>query len=451
MTTAIDRSTFLKRSAAAAAGLALAGPLTAFQARAAEGGGTRGQGFGPLIDQGELALPEGFRYTVISREGDPMSDGQPTPGIFDGTAAFRGSRGRTILIRNHENRRRAGETAVVVPPALRYDADPTYTGGCTKLVVNRDLRVVSSFAIQGGTSTNCAGGLTPWGTWITSEEVFDTGATGTPHGYNFEIDAFATRPVKAEPIRGAGRLVHEAVGWVDGALYQTEDRSPNACLYRYVPEGRIRRAGDLAASTGRLQALAIDGMPAVNTSAGFRVGEPVRVSWVDIDEPEPPADTVRVEAAGKGAALFDRQEGCWVENGRFYFDCTLGGPADLGQVWQLEPRRGRLTLIYESPGPEALKNPDNIVVTPAGDLVLCEDADEPMFLRLLTTDGEISDFARAIDAPGSEFCGATFDPSGRVLFVSQQGNRGEDGVKVPARTYAITGPWRRRRRGDWDD
>ena len=443
--TTIDRSTFLKRSAAAAAGLAVAGPLTAYRARAAGGQATAGVGYGRLVDMGELALPRGFRYRVISREGDPMSDGNPTPGIFDGMAAFRGPRGTTVLIRNHENRRRDGESPVIVPADLRYDPDPSYNAGCTKLVVAPGGTVASSFAIQGGTSTNCAGGLTPWGTWITSEEVVDTGATGVRHGYDFEIDAFATGPVKAEPIVGAGRFVHEAVGWLAGALYQTEDRGPNACLYRYVPRTQPRRAGDLARSTGVLQALAVEGRPALDTSAGLAVGEPLPVTWVDIDDADPPVDTVRLEAAAKGAALFDRQEGCWVHGGRFYFCCTRGGPADLGQVFELDPTAGTLTLLYESPGPQELKNPDNLVVTPTGDLLLCEDADEPMYLRLLTVEGEISDFARAIDAPGSEFCGACFDPSGRVLFVNQQGDRGAGADRVLARTYAITGPWGRLR------
>jgi uncharacterized protein len=271
--------------------------------------------------------------------------------------------------------------------------------------------------------------------------VVGAGATGVRHGYTFEIDALATGPVAAEPIRGAGRFVHEAVGWLAGALYQTEDRGINACLYRYLPSRQPRRAGDLARSTGVLQALVIEDMPGADTATGLPVGEPLPVTWVSIDQPDPPADTVRIEATAKGAARFNRQEGCWVHNGRFYFCCTLGGPANLGQVFELDPTAEALTLIYESPGPEQLKNPDNLVVTPAGDLILCEDADEPMFLRLLTTDGEISDFARAIDAPGSEFCGACFDPSGRVLFVNQQGDRASGPAKTLGRTYAITGPW----------
>jgi uncharacterized protein len=441
--TTIDRSTFLRRGAAAAAGLAIAGPLTALRVRTATGAPVRGEGYGPLVDMGELALPRGFRYRVVSREGDPMSDGSPTPGIFDGMAAFRGAKNTTILIRNHENRRRAGESPVIVPAELRYDRDPTYNGGCTKLVVTPDLRVSESFAILGGTSTNCAGGPTPWGSWITCEEVFDDGAGGTPHGYNFEVDAFAGGPVRAEPIRAAGRFVHEAVGIIDQVLYQTEDRGLEACLYRYVPDGAVRRPGDLARSTGTLQALKVAGNPAMNMSSGVPVGRPMKVEWVTIDAPEPATDTVRAEAKTKGAALFDRQEGCWVHDGRLYFDCTEGGPEDLGQVWELDPGRDTLTLVYESPGADELKNPDNLVVTPRGDLILCEDADPPMYLRLLTLEGEISEFARAIDAPGSEFCGACFDPSGRVLFVNQQGDRGSGADRVLARTYAITGPWMR--------
>ncbi|MEQ9093855.1 MAG: DUF839 domain-containing protein, partial [Miltoncostaeaceae bacterium] len=109
----IDRSTFLRRGAAAAAGLTVAGPLFAFQSRVAAGKPLAGPGYGPLIDRGELALPRGFTYKVVSREGEMMSDGNPTPGIFDGMGSFPGPNNTTILIRNHENRRRSGESAVV--------------------------------------------------------------------------------------------------------------------------------------------------------------------------------------------------------------------------------------------------------------------------------------------------------------------------------------------------
>jgi len=253
---AVGRRDFIKRAGAAGGGALLMAPLTNFAARAAAGDLKKGQGYGPLVPMGELALPQGFQYRVISRQGDPMNDGNPTPGIFDGMAAFRGDRkDTTILIRNHENRRRPGEVPVVVPPDMRYDSDPSYNAGNTKLVVDDKTRtVIESFAILGGTSTNCAGGQMPWGSWVASEEVFDDGAE--PHGYNFEIDAYASGPVAAVPIKGAGRLVHEAVVWMDGALYQTEDRSGDSALYRYVPDAKPKRPGDLAASTGVLEARA---------------------------------------------------------------------------------------------------------------------------------------------------------------------------------------------------
>ena len=163
----ISRRRFVQGSAAAG-GLAAMGPLGALSARAAT---SEAEGYGPLVNKGELWLPEEFNYQVISRQGDPMIDGQPTPGIFDGMAAYDGRDGRTILIRNHENRERAGEQKVMTPPVLQYNE--LAFGGNTKLEVSRrragrdpvtgqrlyTYEVGRDFAILGGTSTNCAGGV----------------------------------------------------------------------------------------------------------------------------------------------------------------------------------------------------------------------------------------------------------------------------------------------------
>ncbi|MGH2788838.1 MAG: PhoX family protein [Actinomycetota bacterium] len=438
MTMQMSRRRFLRSSAAAASGLVIAGPLTAFAQRAAAGLSVDAEGYGPLVDMGDLSLPRDFNFRIISRSGVPMTDGNPTPTSFDGMGAFPGARGTTVLIRNHENRRSTGDTGeidVIVPPDKRYDALPQFNGGNTKLVVGNNRRVTQDFAVLGGTTTNCAGGSMPWGSWITCEEVFQDGDEA--HGYIFEIDSRATGPVDPVPIKQAGRFVHEAVAWMDGILYETEDQRDDSALYRYIPDGAPTRPGDLAASTGRLQALKVVGVFNATMDV-WPVGEPTRVEWVDIEEPDPPTNTVTDEAFAKGAARFDRQEGIWVGNNRVYFDCTEGGVDDWGQIWELEPGTDTLTLLYQSPGPSELKNPDNLTVAPTRDLFLCEDSVPPQFIRGLTPDGRIYDFARG-NTNETEFAGATFSPDGHTLFVNQFGN-GD-----PAVTYAIWGPWRRRR------
>ena len=161
---------------------------------------------------------------------------------------------------------------------------------------------------------------------------------------------------------------------------------------------------------------------------------------MDIDEPD--TDTVRVEAQSKGAAAFDRQEGACIGNGKVFFDCTSGGEADSEQIFEYDPDEETLTLIYESPGPETLEGPDNLVVVPkTRDIFLCEDADPPQYVRGVTQEGEIYDFARSITNE-TEFCGACFSPDGKTLFLNQQGDA--PGAAV---TYAIMGPFNRRRRG----
>jgi secreted PhoX family phosphatase len=114
----MDRRTFMRRSAAAGGGPAALGPLGARTAYGAPRSASAG--YGPLVPKGDLALPAEFSYQIIDRQGIPMRDGRPTPGIFDAMGAFPdvgggvGGRGdRTILIRNHENRERPGEIKVV--------------------------------------------------------------------------------------------------------------------------------------------------------------------------------------------------------------------------------------------------------------------------------------------------------------------------------------------------
>jgi uncharacterized protein len=469
MTIDLTRRTFVKGSAAVGGGLTLGGPISAMAARRANGRIARAAGYGDLAptpeeDSGEvfLELPKGFRYRIISRQGDVMSDGNPTPGIFDGTGCFDGPHGTVILIRNHENRSRDAEIPVVVPTGKRYDNDPNTRGGNTKLVVDRRRRVDKSFAVLGGTHTNCAGGETPWGTWITCEEIFNYGSAesnmtpatpGVPHGFAFEVPADASRPVTPQPIRDAGRFSHEAVAWLDGALYETEDRT-NAAFYRFVPDRRPREYGDLATFGGTLEALVVSGRPNLDMNTVSQ-GESFRVEWVTVDEPNPDTDTVREQAQAKGAAIFDRTEGIWSSDRRVFFDCTEGGEAGMGQVWEFTPRGrdgGELRLIFDSPGAGVLEQPDNLVLVPAtGEVFLQEDQNasgSDQFIRGVTRQGEIYDFAKTV-LNRTEFCGGCFSPDGETFFVSQQGDRVDVGPnpdpETAALTYAIWGPFDRRR------
>ena len=484
----MHRRSFLHRGALAGGALFL-GPLHAIGARAATGRPPlEAAGYGPLVLKGDLWLPLEFNYEVISRQGKPMSDGRPTPGIFDGMGAFPGPANTTILIRNHENREQAGEIKVVTGPGLEYDA--TAFGGNTKMEVRRTkaghdaatgqqlytYEVVRDFAILGGTSTNCAGGVRSPHQWLTCEEVVKRSANGIKHGYIFEIDAGADGPVPAIPVPQAGRRAHEAALEHAGIVYMTEDRgkSPDpergqigAAFYRYTPTPRGGGV-PLHVTSGPLEALAIRG--AVNMDMDTaEIGVPYPVEWVPIPEPDHDDDTDnrrdrvsgftpnRVQAADAGAAIFSREEGMWAGPGsatngaKVYFDCTDGGRIRRGQVWEYDPGRETLTLIYESTSRATLENPDNVVIVPqTGDIFLQEDSSGEDYVRGVTLAGEIYDFCKS-QTNNTEFCGGCFDPDGQTLYLNMQGGRflpAADGTPPDpnrvAVTYAIYGPFEKR-------
>jgi secreted PhoX family phosphatase len=474
----MNRRNFIKGSAVFGGAFAALGPFQALSVRRALGAAVaKSDGYGPLVNKGDLWLPVDFNYQIISVQGTIMSDGQPTPGIFDGMAAYRGRGGNTVLIRNHENRERAGELKVMTPSDLQYNE--AARGGNTKLEVRRkragtdpttrqalyNYEVVRDFAILGGTSTNCAGGIRSPHTWITCEEVVKR-LNGKKHGYIFEIDAQADGPVPAIPVVQAGRRAHEAAVEAAGIIYMTEDRgitadallgSIGSCFYRYVPNPR--GAGyPLAETSGPLQALKLRDEFHANMDIGRTVGIPYPVEWVPVAEPDHDDDTDsrldrvagftpnRVQAQDDGAAYFDRLEGMWADPGesRIYFDTTSGGAAKLGQVWEYHPGRETLTLVFESSSSADLQNPDNVVVVPhTGHIFLQEDGDGEQYVRGVTRDGEIYDFVRTA-ANETEFCGGCFDPDGKTFYLNQQGDRGSlPGGPANARavTYAIYGPF----------
>jgi len=415
-------------------------------------------GYGELHeshDCPELRIPAGFRLSRISRTLHPsLADSHFTvPQAFDGMAAFPGTNGTVRLVRNHEIKDPA-ETAMPFGSERVYD--PNTGGGTTtlELVVHgsrndRSIEVVREFPSLNGTHVNCAGGPTPWGSWLSCEET--TEERVRKHGYVFEVPSALNGAADPVPLRAMGRFVHEAVA-VDPASgivhltedmrYEPENNLPGAGFYRFIPN----RPGDLAAG-GRLQMLAVREHPRYLTVTGQVPGAGLPVVWVEISNPDP-ADaaenpsSVFLEGHDKGGAIFHRLEGCWHGDGTVFFDATTGGDAGAGQIWQYRPAgadEGELTLVFESPGTGILDSPDNLCVSPRGGLVLCEDGDDIQFIRGLTPEGGIFDLAESV-GPASEFAGACFSPDGEILFFNTQGSTRSDGEEIGT-TYAMWGPW----------
>ncbi|MDP3907050.1 alkaline phosphatase PhoX [Novosphingobium sp.] len=421
----LDRRRFLAATGAAFAALAASG------CRTARSGVASAPGYGPLRPDpaGLLDLPEGFSYRVISKLGNPMSDGGRVPDAADGMGCFALPGGKLALVRNHELRPGKDSGGATGRAFDRDASGAILPGGTTTLVLDAaSLTLEREFRSLSGTIRNCAGGITPWGTWLSCEEdVSRAGAkVGQDHGWAFEVPAAATGPVDPVPLKAMGRFNREAaaVDPATGIVYQTEDRG-DGLLYRFIPAV----PGQLAKG-GRLEALAIDG-----GHAAMKPGDWRKVRWIALDNPESPDDDLRTRGAAAGALAFARGEGIHMGDGELFFACTSGGAAELGQVFRLKPGKAgdRLQLFFESTDPQQFNYGDNLTIAPDGQLVVCEDqysAVSDNHLRGLTRDGRPYPLARV--AIQTEPAGACFSPDGKVLFVN---------LYSPTATLAITGPW----------
>jgi secreted PhoX family phosphatase len=472
----VDRRAFLRGGAALIGTTALATAVPGAITREAFAASDHKSSYGtpvPAIDEATgrplILLPPGFKYWSFGWTGDPLDNGTRTPSLHDGMAVIRSFGRWLVLVRNHET-----DSGTPFMPVYYSNSA---SGGTTNLVFDlKTRRFVSAFPTLSGTVRNCAGGLTPWGTWLTCEEStrLSTGPGGRKHGYVFDVGPLAGSPT---PLTAMGRFSHEAVA-VDPKteiVYETED-GPSwpgdtaSGVYRFI----FKYPGS---PLGTLQMMKVTGEPDLQNYADLR--KTLKVEWVDIAEPDPPTDAANAILPGhaspfqqgkaKGGTSFRRPEGCWYGDGKIFFLDTTGGPLQEGQVFEYDIKRGTLKLIYVSTDAAVLENPDNLVVTPDGGILLCEDNSGPTTnpgeRLLLLEDGKITEFARSnlnftasgigpytrpengvtytTDMRQNEWAGACFSPDGDWLFVN---------IQTPGITFAITGPWKWNRRGhrDWE-
>ena len=422
-------------------------------------------GYGPLLPdpEGRLDLPDGFRYRIISTAGDEMDDGLLVPARADGMAAFGTAGGNTLIVCNHEVSPAPADEGAFgtryerldrATAARLYDAGTDgrpCLGGTTNILYDtRTGRVLEHRLSLGGTTRNCAGGPTPWGSWLTCEENVDRagGRLAKAHGYVFEVPARMTDlPVRAEPLKALGRFNHEAVAVLPGKgiVYETEDRG-DGLIYRVLPD----EPGDLRAG-GRLQAMAILGRPSIDTrnwdddAPRMEQGGVAQVEWIDLEDIDPEDDDLRHRGFEAGAAKFARGEGVWYGRDSVFIACTNGGVARRGQIWRYHPSPlegepgeaeapGQLELFIEATESGLIENADNITVSSWGDLFVCEDGSGEDFLVGVTPEAEEYHFARNRMSNG-ELCGVCFSPDASTMFLNMQ---------VEGLTLAITGPWDRR-------
>jgi secreted PhoX family phosphatase len=298
-----------------------------------------------------------------------------------------------------------------------------------------------------GTLVNCSGTITPHGTWLSCEEVFENpGENFTQrHGYVFE-GPVSTEPrmIKPIPLKALGRFTHEGVVVAPrtGIVYMTEDQV-DGLLYRFVPDtpGRL-------AEGGRLQCLAVVDRLKFDTrnwkSTAVSPGEELPAYWVDLDDVDPETDDLRLRGHALGGALFGSGEGICLHEGTIYLACTNGSRTGKGQIWNFTPSPfegtarekespARLELLVEPNDETIMDHPDQITVAPWGDIFVCEDGNDGNYLLGITPQWKIYKFAwNALNE--SDLTGVCFSADGSTMFLN---------ILNPGLTLAVTGPWKR--------
>ena len=400
----LTRRDALKAGAGAAGTIALAGGLLGQGVEAAAAPAVIGDGpYGPLQapDSNGVALPEGFTSRIVARTGIPLGPSLTPFHIFpDGMGTFETGDGGFILASNSE--------APSVPGTV-------FDGGTAAIRFDKDFRITDYYRILSGTSLNCAGGVSPWGTWLSCEET-DTGKV-------WECDPYGEKEAIARPAMGVFKHEACAVDPVGKQVYLTEDLA-DGCFYRFTPDSYP----DLTSGKLDVAVVAGDG----------------QVGWLPVSDPQNLAGIpTRLQVVD--ATRFKRGEGCWYDEGVIYFATTQDD-----RVWAYHCAGNELEVLYDGValGPDApLHDTDNVTVSPiSGDLFVAEDADD-LQVCLISTEGEAAAF---LQLPGdahadSELTGPVFDPSGSRFYFSSQRGGGLPGIAPGGAVFEITGPFRKSR------
>lgn len=346
---------------------------------------------GPLLppDANGIMLPEGYRSRVVAETGKtPLPDGDYVwHAEPDGGATYAAQDGGWIYVSNSEV--------------------PATGGGVGALRFNSRGDLVDAYSILSGSSSNCAGGKTPWNTWLSCEEM--------DHGLVFECDPFGEKFAQVRPALGAFRHEAVAVDTLNDHLYLTEDE-PDGCFYRFRPSKPLP---DL--SSGILEVAEV--IPQQGKQS---------VIWHKVADPQASSVLTRKQVAS--ATPFKGGEGIGFFGTHIYF--TTKGD---NRVWVYDVKSSEIDVLYDiatSPNP-ILKGVDNLVITPAGDVIVAEDGGDNQLVAL-TPEGGVVPLLQVVGQDESELCGPAFDPSYKRLYFSSQNGFSNGG---PGITYEISGPF----------